>query len=69
MPLAGELREGIIHKVLMCYAGRISKRASSPRCRMHEEVGEHVLAGFPDTLLKLKGLTSLAVSSLGGCRG
>lgn len=38
----------------------------SIRCRSHEEAGEQVLAGFPDSLLKLKGLTSLAVSSLGG---
>ncbi|PRW44486.1 small GTP-binding isoform B [Chlorella sorokiniana] len=33
--------------------------------RTHEEAGENVLGGFPDSLLKLKGLTSLAVSSLG----
>lgn len=34
--------------------------------RTHEEAGEQLLAGFPDSLLKLKGLTSLAISSLGG---
>ena len=34
-------------------------------CRTHEEAGEQLLAGFPDSLLKLKGLTSLAISSLG----
>lgn len=30
-----------------------------------EEGGEHCLAGFPESLLKLRGLTSLAVTSLG----
>lgn len=34
--------------------------------RQAEEGGLHCLSGFPDSLLKLKGLTSLAISSLGG---
>lgn len=33
--------------------------------RQAEEGGVHCLAGFPETLLKLKGLTSLAISSQG----
>lgn len=33
--------------------------------RQAEEGGLHCLSGFPDSLLKLKGLTSLAISSLG----
>ena len=45
--------------------------------RQAEEGGEHCLAGFPDSLLKLKSLTSLAVCSQGawlhcfaaGCTG
>jgi hypothetical protein len=35
--------------------------------RQAEEGGEHCLAGFPEVLLKLKGVTSLAVSSMGAC--
>ena len=35
--------------------------------RQSEEAGEHCLSGFPDSLLRLKGLRSLAVSSLGAC--
>ncbi len=33
--------------------------------RQAEEGGVHCLAGFPESLLKLKGLTSLAISSQG----
>jgi len=37
--------------------------------RQAEEGGQACLAGFPDTLLKLKGLTSLAISSQGKPHG
>lgn len=32
-----------------------------------EEAGEYCLQAFPDSLLRLRGLTSLGVSSMGAC--
>lgn len=64
---------------LTCLTGRVEAGELAPleqlrqlrsltiHCsRTHEEAVAPVFAAFPDTLLKLKGLSELAFSSMGG---